>query len=45
VSRLVGSEMCIRDRNRSVMIPKRSSGIGQNYFPTPISGPIESRLN
>lgn len=31
--------------NRSVMIPKRSSGIGQNYFPTPTSGPIINRLN
>jgi acyl dehydratase len=26
---------------RSVMIPKRSSGIGQNYFPEANTGPIE----
>jgi hypothetical protein len=26
---------------RSVMIPKRSSGIGQNYFPAANTGPIE----
>jgi len=26
---------------RSVMIPKRSSGIGQNYFPEAVTGPIE----
>ena len=25
---------------RSVMIPKRSSGIGQNYFPTAVTGPL-----
>ena len=31
--------------NRSVMIPKRSSGIGQNYFPLAKNGPIESRLD
>jgi acyl dehydratase len=30
---------------RSVMIPKRASGIGQNYFPTPKSGPIEERMS
>lgn len=30
---------------RSVMIPKRSSGIGQNYFPIPVAGRIESRVN
>jgi hypothetical protein len=30
---------------RSVMIPKRSSGIGQNYFPTPKSGSIEERMS
>ena len=27
--------------DRSVMIPKRSSGVGQNYFPTAKSGPLE----
>jgi acyl dehydratase len=26
---------------RSVMISKRSSGIGQNYFPEALTGPIE----
>jgi hypothetical protein len=26
---------------RSVMISKRSSGIGQNYFPVAKTGPIE----
>jgi acyl dehydratase len=26
---------------RSVMIPKRSSGIGQNYFPEAVTGPIK----
>jgi hypothetical protein len=31
--------------HRSVMIPKKSSGIGQNYFPTPVAGPIEDRLS
>ena len=30
--------------NRSVMIPKRSSGIGQNYFPKAKSGPIQSQI-
>ena len=25
---------------RSVMIPKRSSGIGQNYFPAAVTGPL-----
>lgn len=30
--------------SRSVMIPKKSSGIGQNYFPKPQAGPIESRI-
>ena len=30
--------------NRSVMIPKRSSGIGQNYFPKAKSGPIQIQL-
>lgn len=30
--------------NRSVMIPKRSSGIAQNYFPQAKSGPIEDRV-
>ena len=25
---------------RSVMIPKRTSGIGQNYFPEAVSGPL-----
>lgn len=29
---------------RSVMIPKKSSGIGQNYFPEAKSGPIENHL-
>ena len=27
--------------DRSVMVPKRSSGIGQNYFPSAKSGPLE----
>ena len=27
---------------RSVMIPKRSSGIGQDYFPTAKTGPLNS---
>lgn len=31
--------------NRSVMIPKRSSGIGQNYFPKAKSGPIQSQIH
>jgi acyl dehydratase len=30
--------------HRSVMIPKRTSGIGQNYFPQPKSGPINDRI-
>ena len=30
--------------NRSVMIPKRSSGIAQNYFPQAKSGTIEDRV-
>jgi itaconyl-CoA hydratase len=30
--------------HRSVMIPKRSSGIAQNYFPHAKSGPIEDRV-
>lgn len=25
---------------RSVMLPTRASGIGQNYFPTPVKGPL-----
>ena len=31
--------------HRSVMIPKKSSGIGQNYFPIPTTGTIESRIS
>lgn len=30
--------------NRSVMIPKRSSGIAQNYFPVAKNGPIEDSV-
>lgn len=30
--------------HRTVMIPKRSSGIAQNYFPEAKSGPIENHL-
>jgi len=30
--------------HRTVMIPKRTSGIAQNYFPQATSGPIENRL-
>jgi acyl dehydratase len=30
--------------NRSVMIPKQTSGIGQNYFPQAISGAIANQV-